>query len=103
MSRIGALYLASSFATMAAMQTAVLLCKQYKRTLTVPEERAVFMREQASSLYDAGPYFFAKVLAEFPFSLVDPLILSLLMYWLVGFNTTDASKFFVFCILYLLM
>lgn len=62
----------------------------------VPEERAVFMREQASSLYDVAPYFFSKILAELPFSLINPILFTLMTYWLVGFNTTDCSKFFIF-------
>jgi len=85
-SRIGALYYVSNGIIMSALQMSILV---------FPEERAVFMREQASSLYDVAPYFFAKILAELPFSIIDPLILSLITYWAIGFNTMDSSKYFV--------
>jgi hypothetical protein len=55
------------------------------------------MREQASSLYDVGPYFVSKWLAELPFSLIDATIVSVFVYWLIGFNTETNSKFFIFC------
>ena len=66
--------------------------------LLVPEERAVFMREQASSLYDVSPYFLGKILADLPFSILDSVVLSVIVYWAIGFNTYDAAKFFTFCI-----
>lgn len=55
------------------------------------------MREQASSLYDVGPYYFGKVLAELPLSILDPIVFSVIMYWAVGLNNSDASKFVIFC------
>ena len=86
-SRMGALFFCSNAIIMNALQISILL---------FPEERAVFMREQASSLYDVTPYFLSKILAELPFCIIDPLVMSVITYWAVGFNTADASKFFVF-------
>ena len=62
--------------------------------LTYPEERAVLIREQASSLYDIVPYFFGKVIGEIPFSLSSPIILILMVYWVVPF-ANSASAFFI--------
>jgi len=58
------------------------------------------MREQASSLYDVAPYFFAKILAELPLSIIDPIVFSVIVYWAVGLNNSDASKFIIFCIFF---
>ena len=55
------------------------------------------MREQASSLYDVAPYFFGKILAELPFSIFEPILFSLITYWAIGLNDTDASKYFWLC------
>ena len=65
-------------------------------TLTFPEERAVLIREQASSLYDIVPYFFGKIIGEFPFSLPYPLILILMTYWVVPFAESVSAFFILF-------
>lgn len=57
------------------------------------------MREQASSLYDVTPYFLGKVLAELPFSILDPILFSVLTYWAIGLNTSEASKYVILCTL----
>ena len=62
--------------------------------LSFPEERAVLVREQASSLYEITPYFFAKVVGEIPFSIHQPVILTLMLYWVVPLATT-AKAFFI--------
>ena len=64
--------------------------------LSFPEERAVLVREQASSLYDVSPYFFAKVIAEIPFSLPHPLIMILLVYWFVPLAASVKAFFILF-------
>jgi len=67
--------------------------------LKVPEERAVFMRDQASSLYGVSPYFISRILCEIPFVIIDTLLLGLISYWAVGLNNSDSSKFLIFCFL----
>jgi hypothetical protein len=62
----------------------------------VPEERAVFMREQASSLYDISSYYFAKVLAEIPYGMVNPVIISVIIYWLVPLNTDKPTAVVIY-------
>ena len=56
------------------------------------------MREQASSLYCVSAYFFAKVLAEIPNSLVYPVFTTLIVYWAIPFNTANSSAFGIFSI-----
>jgi hypothetical protein len=65
----------------------------------VPEERAVFMREQASSLYSVSAYFLSKLLADMPFHFALPLEMGAITYFLIGFNTEEdaGSKFLIFC------
>ena len=57
------------------------------------------MREQASSLYSVTPYFFAKILADLPFAILDAVVFSLIVYWPVGLNDTSPEKFVIFCMM----
>ncbi len=83
---------------MTTLQTTILSCSfRDVILLIVPEERAVFMREQASSLYDVSPYFFSKILADLPFAILDVMVFVLMMYWLVGYNTSSPDRFVTFC------
>ena len=38
----------------------------------------------------------AAASSELPFNVLLPLLFSLVCYWLVGFNTSEAARFFVF-------
>eukprot|EP00826_Nyctotherus_ovalis_P004756 TRINITY_DN1104_c0_g5_i2.p1 TRINITY_DN1104_c0_g5~~TRINITY_DN1104_c0_g5_i2.p1 ORF type:complete len:667 (-),score=156.46 TRINITY_DN1104_c0_g5_i2:175-2175(-) len=69
--------------------------------LSFPEERAVLVREQASSLYDVPAYFFAKIIGEIPFSLHQPIILLLMLYWTVPLAGTTAAFFIQFVAMFL--
>lgn len=51
------------------------------------DERAIFLREQASRMYDIMPYYVAKDLIELPSNLLLPLIFSL-FYLGMGTNVT---------------
>lgn len=87
MDRVGVIFMLASTMAMGALSHYV---------LSFPEERAVLVREQASSLYDVPPYFFAKVLGEIPFSLHQPLILLLMVNWVVPLADTAAAFFIQF-------
>ena len=81
-----------------AMGNNALICtKLLFKCDIVPEERAVLIREQASSLYDVSAYFFAKILGEMPFSLIYPLFVTLILYWAIPLNTSSGSAFIIFC------
>jgi len=87
MDRIGIIFMLASAMAMGALSHYV---------LSFPEERAVLVREQASSLYDIPPYFFAKILGEIPFTLHQPFILLLLLNWTVPLAAGAASFFIQF-------
>ena len=42
--------------------------------LIFPDERPVFLREVNNNMYKVGPYFWAKIISEMPFSIVTPSI-----------------------------
>lgn len=54
--------------------------------LRFPLDRAIFLREYATSSYGAVPYFLSKSLVELPQSLAQSVITWLAVYWLMGFH-----------------
>uniref|UniRef100_A0A7S1MF97 ABC transporter domain-containing protein n=2 Tax=Neobodo designis TaxID=312471 RepID=A0A7S1MF97_NEODS len=46
-----------------------------------PPERAVFLQEQSSSMYSAGLYYVAKVIAELPLNLAYPTLYVIITYF----------------------
>jgi ABC-type multidrug transport system permease subunit len=54
--------------------------------LRFPLERAIFLREYATSTYGAIPYFLSKSMVELPQSLIISIITWLVVYWLMGFQ-----------------
>ena len=66
--------------------------------LTFPIERSVFLKEENSKLYTVKAYFIGRSLFELPFLIIFPLMLTLIVYWLVGLrNETDT--FFIFLLI----
>jgi ATP-binding cassette, subfamily G (WHITE), eye pigment precursor transporter len=64
--------------------------------LMFPDERVVFLREQASAMYSPTAYFIAKVLSEIPGFLLFPSIFVVIVYFGTELNLTDASHYFIF-------
>lgn len=64
--------------------------------LLFSNERRVFLKEQISGTYSASMYFMSKVVSELPLSILNPTILSLILYFAIGLNTEDASHYFIF-------
>lgn len=60
-----------------------------------PSERSVVLRERAAGYYCVSAYFLSKAITDTLTQLVSPVLFSLTMYWLVGFQS-DAGKFFIF-------
>eukprot|EP00798_Chlamydomonas_sp_ICE-L_P023416 gene23416-30690_t len=60
-----------------------------------PAERVVSLRERAAGSYYVSAYFFAKSVSEMVFQAIVPVIFSLTVYFLVGFQAS-AGKFFIF-------
>jgi hypothetical protein len=51
-------------------------------------EREVFYRERAASMYATGPFALATSLVEVPYLMAQSLLMVLIIYWAVGFQTT---------------
>lgn len=67
-----------------------------------PDERPVFLREVNNNMYKVGPYFWAKVSSELPFSILMPSVFGCITYFSVGLNNT-AGNFIVFLIILILI
>eukprot|EP01022_Parablepharisma_sp_SALTPOND_P003819 TRINITY_DN1157_c0_g1_i2.p2 TRINITY_DN1157_c0_g1~~TRINITY_DN1157_c0_g1_i2.p2 ORF type:complete len:314 (+),score=-2.62 TRINITY_DN1157_c0_g1_i2:1098-2039(+) len=63
--------------------------------LLVPEERAVLLRDQASSLYDMSAYFMSKIISVLPITLIIPVIVLLMSYWWWNFNDLYWYNFWI--------
>jgi len=80
--------------TMNAIQNVILI---------FPDERPVFLREVNNNMYKVGPYFWAKISSEMPFSIMMPSIFGCIVYFAVGLNTANAGCFFVFLLTLILI
>jgi len=99
--RLGAAYYIGTFCFLESIQGVILICifhGVYLKKL-VPEEKEVYMREQASSLYYPSAYFLARILAELPLNFIVPIATLLTSYWTWDFNASEPYKFFILCIL----
>lgn len=59
-------------------------------------ERSVFMREYSNGAYSVFVYFFSKILVEYPFQIMIPILVSASSYFAVGLQA-HVVNFFVFC------
>eukprot|EP00216_Chloropicon_sp_CCMP2111_P004459 CAMPEP_0198240856 /NCGR_PEP_ID=MMETSP1446-20131203/5847_1 /TAXON_ID=1461542 ORGANISM="Unidentified sp, Strain CCMP2111" /NCGR_SAMPLE_ID=MMETSP1446 /ASSEMBLY_ACC=CAM_ASM_001112 /LENGTH=732 /DNA_ID=CAMNT_0043923635 /DNA_START=336 /DNA_END=2534 /DNA_ORIENTATION=- len=60
-------------------------------------ERPVFMREYANGAYSVGAYFCSKILVEYPFQILTPIVVALSSYWAIGLQSS-LSKFSIFAV-----
>jgi len=65
-------------------------------------ELPVFKREHYGGMYRVDTYFIAKQLVDLPLYLVEPIILTTILYWMVGLNP-DVLRFFIACGIILLV
>ena len=65
--------------------------------LIFPDERPVFLREVNNNMYSVTAYFFGKVIAELPASILTPVIFGAIVYYAIGLSTVYAYKFPLFC------
>lgn len=89
----GGLFFMTMNITMNAIQNVILI---------FPEERPVFLREVNNNMYRVGPYFWAKVISELPFSIMMPSVFGCITYFCLFLNP-KASHFFVFLITLILI
>ncbi|CAG9325642.1 unnamed protein product [Blepharisma stoltei] len=71
--------------------------------LVFPSETPLFLKETKQRLYGVFPYNMAKSIAETPTQLLALIFYCLMIYWTVGCNNTDASKFWIFVLGLVLM
>jgi hypothetical protein len=65
--------------------------------LLFPHERPVFLREVGNHMYSVSSYFLAKVISEIPASIITPILYGGIVYYAVGFNSSGADVFLMFC------
>lgn len=75
--RNGALFFITMTMSFNAIQNVILI---------FPDERPVFLREANNGMYRVSAYFWAKILSEFPSSLLTPVIFGSIVYYAIGFN-----------------
>ena len=61
--------------------------------LIFPQERPVFMREVNNNMYSVSAYFWAKILSEFPLTVIIPTVQIAITYFAIGFNSNLWYKF----------
>lgn len=65
-------------------------------------ELPIFKREHYGGMYRVDAYFIAKQLVDLPLYLVEPVILTSILYWMVGLNP-DVLRFITACGIVLLV
>lgn len=89
----GGLFFMTMNITMNAIQNVILI---------FPDERPVFLREVNNNMYKVGPYFWAKISSELPFSITMPSVFGCICYFAVGLNPS-AAHFFVYLLTLILV
>ncbi|CAG9314060.1 unnamed protein product [Blepharisma stoltei] len=64
--------------------------------LSFPSELPLFLKESKQGLYSTISYYMAKTIAELPNLIIAIFLESIILYWAIGLNNYDASKFFIF-------
>jgi len=64
--------------------------------LNFPAERAVFLKEYSSNMYGVAAYFFGRQSIELPLVVLFPILVSAICYYIIGFNSYNAGKWFIF-------
>jgi len=63
--------------------------------VTFPDERPLFLREKFNNMYSTNTYFFAKIVSEMSFQIFYPVVMSVVVYWMVGLRS-GVSHFLIF-------
>lgn len=64
--------------------------------LLFPDERPVFLREVGNNMYSVSAYFFSKVIAELPASIITPILYGTIVHYSVGLSTVHTYSIPVF-------
>jgi len=65
--------------------------------LIFPDERPVFLREVNNNMYSVSAYFFGKIVAELPPSILTPVIFGCIVYFAIGLSMVYSYTFPLFC------
>ena len=65
-------------------------------TYAFPMERAIMLRERAAGAYYVSAYFLSKTGVDSFFQLLAPIIFTAFVYPIIGLNTSESQKPFVF-------
>ena len=57
----------------------------------------MFLREVNNNMYKVSAYFWAKVSTEMPSGIFIPILQASLIYFTIGLNQNDSTKFPIFC------
>lgn len=71
-------------------------------SIVFPKERVVFLKEEGARLYSTWLFYLSRTIVEFPFLILIPLLMSVIMYWMVGLANT-AGQFFIFYLVFFLI
>ena len=71
--------------------------------LTFSEERVLFLKEVNGRLYGVGSYFLGKTGPEMVPTVIFPILMTLVVYWLIGLNTNSGSNVGVFILVSIVM
>ncbi|KAM1794005.1 ABC transporter G family member 25-like [Malus sylvestris] len=56
----------------------------FNSVFAFPQERAIFIKEQASGMYTLSSYFMARMVGDLPMELILPTIFLVMAYWMAG-------------------
>jgi len=88
--RIGVLFFITAMTTMGGLFSSI--------TVFLTAERPVFNRERGAKAYRVTSYYIAKAIADLPGSIIFPLIMAVISYWMVNLNPS-AGRFFIFLLI----
>ena len=90
---IGLMFFLNMFSFMSALSPV---------TLVFPRERQVFLKEEGTKLYSTFTFYMSRNVIELPFIVLIPMIMTLILYWMVGMGG-DVGRFFTFYLILLLV
>ncbi|CAG9325715.1 unnamed protein product [Blepharisma stoltei] len=68
-----------------------------------PSETPLFLKESKQRIYSTASYYLSKSIADLPMQFLPLLVYCLMVYWVIPFNDYDASKFFIFYFVLILL
>jgi ATP-binding cassette, subfamily G (WHITE), member 2 len=72
-------------------------------SLTFNSEKPLFLKEYKEGLYGAIPYYFSKIVSEFPVQVVSTILYANIIYFVIGLNSESPKHFFTFLLICLLI